>query len=133
VTNPNEWYSITSPVYPNFTSFSQLQNKGFKNGKINLTNKGVGIEESGDYWVSFTAKLQNPNEDVVGQVLLILVKNGKYNSDHELENIFGDVVNVVSSSSPITIQGSGILKGLKKGEKLSLRSTTVSEVEIVLN
>ena len=133
VDNAGEWYSITAPLYPDFASFSSMRNKGFTKGKIDLSNKGVEIKELGDYWVSFRAVVLNPNVEVTGQVLLILVKNGDFNLDNKLANIFGDDVNVTSSESPITIQGSGILKGLKRGEKLSLRTSAVSGVEIVLN
>lgn len=118
--NPENWYPINTVSYPAVVPLSQNQNVGFTKGDIHLKSNGIKVGKSGNYWVSFSAILLNNDINVTPLIPIFLVKNGIFNITST------STLSAVQSLAPgiIThIQGSGLLKNLKRGTKLSLVAT----------
>ncbi len=114
--SPLQWYTISTPSFPQTTPLSNNRNKGFAEGDLDLSPTGLTIGEEGDYWVEITTVLQNPTPDSSLRVLTFLVVNETLNPAAE---ITGGVA-VVNSGSVETIHGTGILRNLQEGDTLSI-------------
>jgi hypothetical protein len=120
-TNPENWYEILTPAYPDTVPLSLNRNNGFVKGDLALTPTGLNIQDSGDYWASITAIVLNENEEYTPLIPLFLVRDGVFDPlDNSLQ------LGATGSLPPnqvVTLQASGILKDVADGTDLSLVAT----------
>lgn len=113
-----DFYTILPPLYPEVDDLSLNRNKGFTEGSMVLNSKGIGIGESGSYWVSFNATLFFDNSSEEKTVPVFVITNGEFDPSGAapmLARTETVVPGVVTS-----IQGSGIMRHLPAGTTLSL-------------
>ncbi len=117
VTDPGLWYTISTDSYPEITLLSQSRNKGTAEGDVYLSPTGFTIGEAGDYYVSFTAYLQNPTEDSTVLIPVFLALNDEIDEDDP--SLIGSVVTLPTGAIN-ALHGSGIIRDVVPGTRLSL-------------
>lgn len=117
--NPNDWYQIQAPSYPNTVALSLNGNAGAAQGKVTVNVTGLTINEPGNYWVSFSAVVLNPLD---GSILipLFLVPNGVFNPSDP--STLGSTA-YITPGNVQTIQQSGLLQNVVPGTSYSLVAT----------
>ena len=75
VMDPLFWYTIDAPAYPDTMPLSMNQNYGSTQGDVELTSTGLTLGAPGNYSVSFSAIVQNPNPESIPLLSVFLVKN----------------------------------------------------------
>lgn len=118
--NPAEWYTIETNSYPDVVLLSKNRNKGTSEGGVYLSPTGFTIGESGNYWISITAILQNPTEDSTVLIPVFLSVNDEFDPDDT--NPIGGVI-TLSSGVIDSLHGNGVLKNVVPGTRLSLVAT----------
>lgn len=135
VTDPALWYEIDTTSYPNAVPLSLNGNRGFDEGDITVTDTGITINRSGNYWVNMTAVISYIAPSVkdstltpipaVGSQFIIPVfvaRNGDF--DPAGENQFGGIgVFTLNETSIEEVQANGIMVNMEKGTKLSIVAT----------
>ena len=66
---PDQWYTIETNSYPQTTPLSINRNLGDSEGALYLSPTGFTVGEEGDYLVTISAVLQNPNEESIFLIL----------------------------------------------------------------
>lgn len=117
---PTDWFTIETNSYPDVTPLSLNRNRGFKEGRLYLSPTGVTVGEDGNYWVDVVAILQNPTPDTTFLVPVYLVRDEVF--DPADPNPMGGVV-TLQPDIINTMNGSGILKNVSAGTRLSLVAT----------
>lgn len=117
---PDIWYNIDTNSYPETVFLSKNRNRGLSEGGVYLSPTGFTIGEAGNYWVTITAILQNPTEDSTVLIPVFLVIDEVLNPD-DVSPIGGVVT--LESGKINTLQGTGILKNVTPGTRLSLVAT----------
>jgi hypothetical protein len=117
VTDPNEWYIIATNSYPEVEPLSLQRNTGNSAGRVYLSPTGFTIGEAGDYLVSITAVLQNGSEDEALLVPVFLAVDDEFLVDDK--PLIGGVVTLTGDEIE-TVQGTGTVKNLPEGSRLSL-------------
>ena len=117
-TDPSLWYTISTNSYPDSIPLSLERNSGLSEGDIYLSPTGFTIGQTGNYWISFTAILQNPGVDSI----LIPV----FLAHDETFDIVSPEIGSITALQPNEIgnaQGTGILKNVVAGTRISLVAT----------
>lgn len=120
VENPALWYTIETNSYPETVQLSQSRNKGIAEGNVFLSPTGFTIGEAGNYWVSFSAVLQNPSSDDGALIPVFLVIDETF--DFDSPSLIGSVIELRPNQIN-TAQGTGILKDVAAGSRISLVAT----------
>lgn len=120
-TSQADWYVIDTPVYPDTVPLSKHRNIGSTQGNIRLKSRGVKVNKSGNYSVSFTAILLNTDMNYTPLIPVFLVSNGVFDPTDTSRTI-GSVVSLLPGLVT-TLQVTGILQNVKAGTKLSLVAT----------
>lgn len=132
-TGPDNWYEISTDSYPAATPFSQNRNVGISSGNVYLSPTGLVIGEAGDYLVSISAVLQNLGpSDIIVPVFLAVEKQGDpitTEIDPENPNPIGAAAVIKADTFFIPLTGTGILKGIEPGTRLSLVATNAGYPE----
>lgn len=110
-------YEVGLPADTIPKSLSLDRSFGEKEGNIKFTKKGVKIIEPGDYSVSFSIDLGTPSESNALRLQVILKLNDDFDPNNPL-NISSSAV--IPSPGTAIIQGTGILRNVKKRTNLSL-------------
>ena len=113
---PDEWYSVDTHSYPEVAPLSLERNLGTSSGRVYLSPTGITIGEAGDYEVSVTAILQNPEED---SVLIPFYLSLDETFDPEDSNPVGGV-GVFAPGEIATLHGDGFIRDVAEGTRLSL-------------
>lgn len=118
VTDPSLWYTISTNSYPDAVPLSEQRNKGLSEGGVYLSPTGFTIGEAGNYWVTITVILQNPGSDTI-LIPVFLAQNEQFDSANP------DVGGVVTLEPNLimTLNGTGIIKDVQPGTRLSLVAT----------
>ncbi len=117
---PDDWYEISTLAYPETTPLSLGRNVGEASGEVYLSPTGFTIGEAGDYSVTISAILQNPNEDSNVLIPVFLALDDVY--DPEAPGPIGGIVTLVSEQID-TVHGTGIIRNVVPGTRLSLVAT----------
>lgn len=119
VTDTSLWYTIETNSYPNTVPLSQNRNRGVSEGDVYLSPNGFTIGEAGNYWVSFSAVLQNPGSDgALIPVFLVIDETFDFDSPSLLGGVVALPPNEIG-----TVNATGILKDLPAGSRISLVAT----------
>lgn len=127
--NPDNWYSIDTQPYPITVPLSLNRNNGFAQGDIELTSSGVRILKSGNYWVSYTGILFNPNVDPV-LIPIFVVLNGVFDPNNTATL---GTIGTVGSQMVLPISGSGLIENIPAGTTLSIVATNGSDASTTLS
>lgn len=117
-TDTSLWYTISTNSYPDSVPLSRERNAGLSEGDIYLSPTGFTIGEKGNYWISFNAILKNPGVDSI----LIPV----FLAHDELFDTTSPEIGSIITLQPNEIgntQGTGILKNVSAGTRISLVAT----------
>lgn len=115
----SNWYEITTFSYPTPTPLSFNRNIGSTQGNVQLTDSGLIIGQSGNYWANITATVINNGDDPL-LIPTFLVYNGVF--DPLNQNTVGGV-GLALPGQLITIQASGVLQNVPGGTALSIIAT----------
>ncbi len=118
--NPNLWYNLDVPMYPSIVELTKNRNFGFTKGKIQKLDNGIKIKKSGNYLITFNTVLVNPSSNNPLLIPVFLVKDGIFDPNGT-DNI-GNVV-YLTREVPTPVHGTGILKNVKAGTRLSIVAT----------
>ncbi len=133
VTDPAQWYVINTSSYPTTVPLSLNGNRGFDEGDITVTDTGITINRSGDYWVNMTAIVSYivPDPQIlapipaVGSEFIIPVyvaRDGDF--DPAGEDPFGGIgIFPLNETHIEDIQANGIMANVKKGTELTIVAT----------
>lgn len=117
-TDPGLWYTISTNSYPDSVPLSLQRNSGLSEGEIYLSPTGFTIGESGNYWISFTAVLQNPGVDAI-LIPVFLAQDEVFDTaSPEIGSIVTLQANEIGSA-----HGTGIIKNIAAGTRISLVAT----------
>lgn len=119
---PSDWYILNTNSYPDTVALSLHRNGGFTKGGVTLANSGVRVKSKGNYWVSFSATLQNSQLDDTPLIPVFLVRNNNFIPDDSGEMQLGGIVSLPPNLISV-VQGSGVLKDVDSGTLLSLVAT----------
>ncbi len=124
---PDGWYEITTDSYPLATPFSMDRNVGVSSGDVYLSPTGLTIGEAGDYEINISALLQNlTGSDLIIPIYLAVEKQGDpitTEIDPENPNPIGSAAVISADTFFIPLYGTGILKDVEPGTRLSLVAT----------
>ena len=117
---PDQWYTIETNSYPVTTPLSLNRNVGDSEGALYLSPTGFTVGAEGDYLVTISAVLQNPSEESIFLIPVFLVLDEVFNPEDPLQ--VGGVVTLPSDEIN-TLQGTGIIRNVPAGTRLSLVAT----------
>ena len=117
-TTPFNLYTILVPTYPESVLLSKNRNTGSVKGRIKLLDTGLKIKKAGNYFVTFSAGLNNPEPDYTAFILVFIALDGVFNVEDPFAN-GGDVVQLDPLVGAIA-KGSAVLRNVPAGTTITL-------------